>query len=328
MRRDLNIDLIKILAMFGVIGLHTLGGGNTSFSTTLYETCVFAVPLFFMCSGYILINRDTLTINYSVFKSLRIIRFLLIISLFVWVLSSIFRWDLDFNKLLEYTLGPIEQKGPLWDCWFLVAMIFTYLLSPLFHFISNKNMHMFLGVCAVLFVIEDIIFIENLIYDYPFEMSILQSFRIWNWLFYFCIGGALYHIRTCCKPSIKVLMPIFACMLFANVLFQNHLRSIVNSPLCEYFYSSVVTIVFCLILFYSILTIKINDSFVIKELSKLFLPVYIYHPFVIETLNHFNCFDNIPLFKPLFLFLLVSIITIIFSFMFMRIPHITKIFKI
>ncbi len=40
--RNLSIDLVQVVAMFGVIGLHTFGP-NGGF---IYEICVISIPLF------------------------------------------------------------------------------------------------------------------------------------------------------------------------------------------------------------------------------------------------------------------------------------------
>ena len=51
--RVLFIDVVKILAMICVVGLHTLAG-----VPVLYATCSMAIPLFFMATGYLMYDRD------------------------------------------------------------------------------------------------------------------------------------------------------------------------------------------------------------------------------------------------------------------------------
>ena len=56
--RNTNLDLMRILACIAVVGLHTLQKDLSVFNSSLYYMCGFAVPVFFMASGYILLNRE------------------------------------------------------------------------------------------------------------------------------------------------------------------------------------------------------------------------------------------------------------------------------
>ena len=56
--RNTNIDLLKLCASIGVIGLHTF---KYDAAPILYYLCCFSVPVFFMVSGYFLLNRATST---------------------------------------------------------------------------------------------------------------------------------------------------------------------------------------------------------------------------------------------------------------------------
>ena len=67
--RNLSIDLIKIVAMFGVMCLHSTHSysslGQFCFADILYESAVVSMPLFFMVSGYLLIGRENIDYKYS-----------------------------------------------------------------------------------------------------------------------------------------------------------------------------------------------------------------------------------------------------------------------
>lgn len=51
--RNYNLDFLKIIACIAVIGIHTF----SPHAIFLYYFCNFAVPVFFMCSGYIISGR-------------------------------------------------------------------------------------------------------------------------------------------------------------------------------------------------------------------------------------------------------------------------------
>lgn len=56
-KRNINLDLLRIMSCIAVVGIHTLQKDLSLINSSLYYMCGFAVPIFFMCSGYILMNR-------------------------------------------------------------------------------------------------------------------------------------------------------------------------------------------------------------------------------------------------------------------------------
>lgn len=63
-RRNYNLDLLRIMVCIAVIGLHTSSKDVSVLNTLIYYFCGFAVPLFFMAIGYILMQRTEITKNY------------------------------------------------------------------------------------------------------------------------------------------------------------------------------------------------------------------------------------------------------------------------
>lgn len=61
-KRNIGIDLIKIVACFLVITLHSLSPVdpvvyNNIFNISLYYVGTLAIPIFFMASGYFVLNK-------------------------------------------------------------------------------------------------------------------------------------------------------------------------------------------------------------------------------------------------------------------------------
>lgn len=90
--RDLGIDLLKTIAIFGVIVIHTSGDGYSNpigsfdwFSAVFWGSIARAsVPVFLMCSGALLLNpRKEKTIRDVYFKN--ILR--IILAMFVWSMA-------------------------------------------------------------------------------------------------------------------------------------------------------------------------------------------------------------------------------------------------
>lgn len=72
-QRNENIDLIRAMACLAVVGLHSFAK-DEDISSWFYYLCGFAVPFFFMASGFFLLNRGRLQWMYCVGKILGIIK--------------------------------------------------------------------------------------------------------------------------------------------------------------------------------------------------------------------------------------------------------------
>ncbi len=78
--RNYNLDLLKIIACAAVVGLHTLQKDLSFINSTLYYCCGFALLVFFMCSGYMLLQRDSVTFTYVIKKIASFLRVVLMWS--------------------------------------------------------------------------------------------------------------------------------------------------------------------------------------------------------------------------------------------------------
>lgn len=82
LRRNQSLDLIKIFAMIGVMGLHsTLGQTETFMGFLISRIFGISVPLFFMVSGYLL-SMKNVDWKYSRRKIIGIARFCFLICFF------------------------------------------------------------------------------------------------------------------------------------------------------------------------------------------------------------------------------------------------------
>ena len=106
--RDILIDLIKIIAMFSVISLHSFGASSYwRCANVFYETGVIGIPLFFMVSGFLLLGRQTVDWNYVFKKILHIIRLVFLLSLLIWVLKCLLSWTLSLGEMLNIFFGCV-----------------------------------------------------------------------------------------------------------------------------------------------------------------------------------------------------------------------------
>lgn len=327
--RNKEIDLVKVIAMFGVIGLHTWGVSmEWHYVNVLYESCVIAIPLFFMSSGYIMLSRHDVNYGYALTKILRIVRFLLLYSFFYWLVFSISTSNFSYKELWYLIVGMITQKGPFHFCWFLITMIILYAFLPIINLCYHNKFNIIICSILILFVINNSLFVANLFCEKPIELYCAQSLRLWNWLFYFLVGGLLSanKIVNILSRKFYLLLIIFFSLL--NILFQFICRPYMNSPLCELFYCSFIVELLSVFVFLYVLSNRIKQSKILEMLSKLFLPVYMFHPLFLAFSSRIS-FHLFPVELALFIrFFIASSITICFSYFFMRIPYMSKVFRI
>ena len=165
--RNLSIDLIKIIAMFGVMCLHTTYSykipGQFCFADLLYESAVVSIPLFFMVSGYLLIGREMVDYKYSFRKIIGIIRFVSIIVFAFWLARSVYHLQFDFIELLKSLVYPYIQRGQFYAFWYFGAMIILYLLYPVINVFYKSHKHMYLGILTISLLTSYTMFISNLV---------------------------------------------------------------------------------------------------------------------------------------------------------------------
>ena len=318
-KRNLSIDLIKVLAMFSVLALHSFGARmEWGLANIFYESAVIGIPVFFMVSGYLLIGKQTVDIKYVCNKICNILRLIFILSIICWIFMSIESGQFYINYFIWIFKGAFIQNGPLWICWYLASMIIIYSLLPivnkLFVFQSYWYTLLFLGVIEVFVFWQNI---RNL-----GEQNIIQTFRLWNWLFYFLLGGGIKRLHMNINlPVVKILI-VF--LLIMNVFFQEVMKAMINSPYCEYFYCSVSVILLSALVFLYFTNIKLTNFYIcrfVKFISPLFLPIYLFHPLFLDVHTILPMAESI---KPFACFVVTTILSVSFCFCLNKVGFIRK----
>lgn len=331
-QRLLSIDLVKIVAMFAVIGLHTFcGSRGYELAHLSYMSCVVGVPFFFMSSGYLLLGRTDLSRHYVIIKIWHIIRLIFLIAL---VYSFFAFLIIDVNPFLLFVdciSGVIIQSGDLWICWYLVAMMMVYIVYPLINKLYLHNFNVFLSFLFFLLLIESIVFYLNVFWN-GWESNIVQTIRFWNWLFYFCLGGFLKKLCNVRTNQILLFL-VFLFTLVCYYFFHEFFAKKIGEDACEYYYSFIVVILMVTSAFLYITRVKIKPIMYkpIRIMSRLFLPVYLLHPFVLSAIIRPNVSSIIYAnWMPFYFskFLIVSIVTLLLSDILLKIPNVNKYLRI
>lgn len=329
--RNLSLDIVKIVAMIGVICLHSTYSysipNQFCFADILYESAVVSMPLFFMVSGYLLIGRPNVDYRYSIRKIAKIIQFVSTIVIIYWFIYSVHHLQFDFYELAKSLVQPYFQRSRFYMFWYFGAMIILYMLYPILNTMFNRKPHWFFIITGVALLFSYTMFIGNLLVGgvmdtFEKEPTICQTFRVWISVSYFMIGGLLRKV-----PRLRYLGIMLVLLFALNIAIEEWLCRYIGNDHCEFFYGSVYVQLLSVFTFLFILNIKIKHSKLVSELSCLFLPVYTIHSFVISFVSRIlHSYDY--WFMPLVSWLLVSIISIAVSFMIMKIPYVNKIFRL
>ena len=276
-----------------------------------------AMPMFFMVSGYLLSMRKP-SFEYSRKKIWGILRFCLIICI---PLSAIMTFT-SGNLVLLFPECLI-QEGRLYQYWYFGSMMIIYAMLPyLLNIIQSKWLR---PILIGGFILCSFIFILNI--SNEFEKRIIQTFRLWNWLFYFILGAYIkLHEKDFKFVKWYWVIPSF-------IIYLLFFKWIVIGG-CEFYFCSPLCMIHSTVCFVSILNLNISDSKLVAVLSDCFLPVYTFHTFIEVDL----C-SKTPLFKAMehsfqteiayiIEYLIAAIVCISFSLVLMRIPYMDKIFRI
>ena len=326
---------MKIVAMFGVICLHcNVHYQSYILASLLFKCAVVSIPLFFMVSGYLMASKQVLDADYCLKKIKGILKFTIGFSLIVYLMHAFNHKTFGMLSMMEQTLGSLLQKGRMGIFWYFGAMIFIYAMLPMLQKkIVRKKLSVLIKIGGV--VLITVFFLNVFVgikLGQPFESFIIQSFRLWNWLFYFLLGFYWRQNENVVKRNgiIWILALLFVC----NYLQQVFLNPYMSTMLCEFYYSSPIVILTVGIIFEKIKAIHISSNGkiyrLIREFSSLFLPVYAFHMFVISY-SH-SLIDSIYFYcgnlSPLIVCMYVSMVSLIISFAVMRIPIINRFLKI
>ena len=168
--RQSNIELLRILAIMGVIVLHynnvSMGGGllyvqkgSLNFYVLYFLETIFAcaVDLFVIISGYFMCRSN----KRSLWKPIELIVQVIIFSLILYILSSLIKGN---PITIKHLLGSLLPKN-----YFVILYSCVYVISPfiniLFNKLTKRNINQMMTCALLLFSV------------YPTMVDVISEFR-------------------------------------------------------------------------------------------------------------------------------------------------------
>lgn len=318
-KRNLNIELLRILSMLMIVVLHFLKHGGVllnenlnlldNFIVNLIEAlCIISVNVYVLISGYFLSNQ-----KFDLSKVLRIIVELILYSIIIGFVLVLFKVIPISTKNLRIILFPFSTE----QYWFINSYVFLYLFSPFLNIIIAKiNKQQFKCLLIILLIINSFFGMIN-----PNSVSGIMSGMSLNW--FICLYFTSAYIRKYSEEKKKLSLVLIylsnSIILSASTMIIGKFTAIIfgESKYQFFLYDYNSPLVYIMSICFFLIFIK-NKREYSKKIEKIILffssstlAVYILHEnyFIRELL--WNFFDPTKFITSKFLLLYIIFSTLI-----------------
>lgn len=323
--RNVNLDLVKVLASIGVVGLHAIGMVNYS----IYYFCDFAVPLFMMVNGYLMFNKSGITPAYAFTKILSLLKIVVCWNLLIILPVMVLRHK--FVNPIRLCVNCLFQKGYLWHFWYFGALIIIYLALPLIHHLIKNRPLLHLILVVILVLISVTISIMSMLRGYSIQKYVPQTLRIWTWLMFFLFGGLCttsYFDKLLNIPLWlhSVLTAVFA---FVNNIVEKKVGLyLIHERIADLFYDDITSIIWYCLLF--TLLLRVPLSALVKKaatrIEPLTLGIFIIHPILLAGAS--SVYTPSGTLSAVIFFVLITLLSGIVSFIMRKVVIIRELIRL
>ena len=335
------IDILRTISIFAVILIHTTTRTlevtkynllKTPWTLFLNQAARFAVPLFFMISGFVLELNYHLHENYLTYLKKRFSR--IFVPYVFW--SIIYYFFINYKERDPSFLNALMQGDASYQLYFLPALLIFYLLFPLIHnfcvFILNKWLLILFGMIQFLILYYNYNIHPIQLY-YPIGIAVLN-------FYVFILGVALARNQEKFKNFIEQwkLLLVFGAIGLMIFIFYEGLNGYLKTQSYLAFYSSWRPSVLLYTIFlsgalYWIFSRNYKSFFLIKLFSKLSFFVFFIHIIILELFWHLigmNLFTITSgkvaqtLWYDPFYFLIVASVSFGIAFIIHKLPYLSK----
>lgn len=338
MVKDQHIDDLRIIATLAVVTLHVSGICDSFYCqresvegvimNCINVCCRFAVPLFVMITGYLLLQPNkVITYKDAICKyAWRIFVILLSVGTFYAWLEQLFMKGSFSLMQLAHSLRSVFQ-GELWDhMWYLYMLIGLYLLLPLLKAslssLSTRDVDVLLAI--LLFFTLFVPALQS--YGIPqmgFDIPIKGPF-----IFYLLLGYRLSLLDKKINRNRFTTSLVVLCVATITVLVSLH-RDVQGWSASHLNYKSPLIALLAISVFFTKRECKIQNISSIKFLeivSKSSFGIYIFHPFWMNVLRMALRINPMEygVFSVLLFFVAIMILSILTTCVFRKIPYLGK----
>lgn len=327
------IDYIRTISILGVILIHTTtkvleasGYALNNFYWTLFlnQIARFAVPLFFLISGFVLELNYDFHQNYWAYLKKRMSRIFI-----PYVFWSVIYYFLIYNNNQDNFIKVMLTGDASYQLYFIPTLLIFYLIFPFIHkvrkYIINIPVLTILGAVQLYLLNQDY-FIKQFIFPDPIRISLLA-------FFVFILGIAIAHFKGWSfKGSRTIIYSLIFPILYLGFYIFNEGKNLYFKTYdIKAFYSQwrpsvfIYTILIFIYLFY-IFENRNFGSKIVKTLSRLSFLVFFIHVMIIEVLwKTFGYNFYTALGFDILFFTTVTGISFLIAYIIHKIPNLAKI---
>jgi len=302
MSRKNGIDLFRLIGAFFIITVHTdYGNLNTYFVDQLRLLARWAVPFFFMATGYFLGNKiENGTLPFQrIQNNISMLITILIVSSIVYV---------PVNRVLNYRIENL-LVGTYHHLWFIGSLLSGYLFIWYIYFIKKNRFLPY--VSAIILMLA--VFSDS--YDQFLGKNIEFNFYRFLLSIPFMYIGTLISISNYSRLSKKALVGLVIFGIAIQILETNYFKSAFGySAFLHQFLIGTIILSIPLFILSTMIEIKESKLTIWGRRHSLF--IYLYHPigllFISGCIN--KVFPNysgvIQMFSPIIGFMLMLSVAI------------------
>src|SRR5579859_7244954 len=180
---DSSIDVLRVVAILAVILIHTttrtIGIAHNNLPTVVWSLLLnqfarFAVPLFFMISGYVLELGQPFQVNYIQYLYHRFSKIL--IPYIFW--SAVYYYFVYTQHTISF-LKALPTGSSSYQLYFIPTLLIFYLIFPFIHafvrLIGKVPILIILGLIQVA-ILSHTYYVAPLPYYYPISIALLNFY--------------------------------------------------------------------------------------------------------------------------------------------------------
>lgn len=325
-KRISYISILKIVSLFCVIFLHIISKtwdsifytnlNNFKVITLLISLCRFCVPVFFMCSGVLFLNKKcdikTMLLKYT----LKIYIVFIIFNFIYLTLNNYLIHNLSINIIFNDLIDSILLKNPIFHLWYLIPCIICYLITPILKIFTNKN-NIFIDILVLVVLL--------IVFELFQSINIIPNVWYSRFILYYYLG---FFINKYFNKYTLILLFIGSIYYLYQININTVNLSIsLNIPTQIYInYMYIGVLIYSAFIFNLFKTIfKREESKFINLLVKHNFVIYLIHGFVIGVISVIIDLKTINIFLSICLttmtYILSFIISLIYSKLKRRIKH-------
>lgn len=331
--RNLNIDIMRVICSIFIVIMHIIdfyflnykqvGNSFWQFINIFESSIRFAVPVFFMISGALLIKNLNESIkNFYKKRLLKVVVPYILISIVYSIGNQIIKTNtVSVNSIVK----NIISFDAHYHLWFFEPLIILYLITPLIRklilFLEKNNKSIIINTYLILWTTFGIIIptVMN-IYNHT---SFRYGIQIINYLGYFILGYAIsnYYKKLFYNREELVILTYSISVIITflgNYFYLNSETGIYNNYFILPNTLNIYIQAFSIFMYFSIKEVKLNrfNQRIINIIGESSLYIYLLHPIFILILKDFlniNLFQGNLYLKCFLSIFIVVILTIVAS---------------